>query len=382
VQTARVPDARRIVEEAEARLAPLSEEMNLAWWASQVEATEQNAQRRERAEIAWSDALADREQFDAVENARRDGAAGDVARRLDLLRDEMLRRQIPDGLRSRIVELETLVDLRFSRHRGVVGGEEVGDTEIKRILRRSDDPRERREAWEASKTVGAVVADDVRELARLRNDAARTLGHRDWFALSLATDELDEGKLVETLAEADRATAEPFARWKASLDERLAARFRCHVAELRPWHHADPFFQEAPPDGAVDLDPLFEGADIVDLARRTVEGIGLEADAIIARMATENYKGRLQELVQDPAQRPRLLTGDSGLPVGGGRYTPTYEVVDRTGPSHAPCFTVEVRVDGFSPERGEGRSRQAAEKAAAQSMLLKREGPVPEGDAP
>jgi len=96
VQTARVPDVRRIVEEAEARLAPLSEEMNLAWWASQVEATEENAERRERAEILWSDALADREQFAAVETARRNGAADDVARRLDLLRDAMLRRQIPD----------------------------------------------------------------------------------------------------------------------------------------------------------------------------------------------------------------------------------------------------------------------------------------------
>ena len=32
------------------------------------------------------------------------------------------------------------------------------------ILRTSDDPAERREAWEASKTIGAVVADDVREL--------------------------------------------------------------------------------------------------------------------------------------------------------------------------------------------------------------------------
>src|SRR5262245_62673752 len=127
----------------------------------------------------------------------------------------MLRRQVQDALRARIVELETSVDLRFSRHRGVVGGAEVGDPEIKRILRRSDDPRERREAWEASKTVGTAVADDVRELARLRNEAARTLGHRDWYALSVATDELDEGKLADTLAEADRATAAPFGRWKA-----------------------------------------------------------------------------------------------------------------------------------------------------------------------
>jgi peptidyl-dipeptidase A len=294
VQTAHVPDALRIVEDAEARLAPLSREANLAWWASQVEATTENAARRERAELAWSDALADREQFLTVEQARQNGAGGDVSRRLDLLHDEMLRHQIPDGLRARIVELETSVDLRFSRHRGVVGGEEVGDTEIAKILRRSSDPPERREAWEASKTVGALVADDVRELARLRNEAARALGHRDWFALSLVTDEMDEERLAETLADADRVTAAPFARWKATLDERLAARFGCAVAELRPWHHADPFFQDVPPDGALDLDPYFDGTDIVDLARRTIEGVGLDAQGIIERSDVYPRDGKNQ----------------------------------------------------------------------------------------
>ncbi len=276
-------DPSRIADEVEARLAPLAVESNLGWWNSQVEATEENAERRTHAELAWSDALADRALFASVEAARRNGAGGQDRRRLDLLHNAMVRRQVPDGLRSRIVELETYVDLRFSRHRGVVGGDEVGDTEIKRILRRSDDPGERREAWEASKTVGAEVADDVRELARLRNVAARSLGHRDWFALSLSTDELDETRLAVTLGECDRVTAEPFARWKSALDERLATRFGCSVGELRPWNYADPFFQEAPPDSAVDLDPYLEGKDIVALARRTIEGIGLDAEGIIAR---------------------------------------------------------------------------------------------------
>jgi peptidyl-dipeptidase A len=195
----------------------------------------------------------------------------------------MLTRQLPDALRARIIELESSVDLRFSRHRGLVGGVEVGDTEIKRILRGSHDPAERREAWEASKTVGAEVASDVRELARLRNEGARMLGYRDWFALSLSADELDERKLIDTLAAADRVTAAPFARWKGALDARLAARFGCAVSDLRPWHYADPFFQETPPDGAVDLDPLVDGKDIVALSRRTFDGIGFDVDGILAR---------------------------------------------------------------------------------------------------
>ena len=131
---------REIVEQAEARLAPLLEDANVGWWDSQVEATEANAAKRERAELAWSNALADREQFAAVRSARETGAGGDVGRRLDLLYDATLRHQVPDRLRERIVELETSIDLRFSRHRGVVAGSEVGDTEIKKILRRSDHP--------------------------------------------------------------------------------------------------------------------------------------------------------------------------------------------------------------------------------------------------
>ena len=273
-------DALAILDDAEARLAPLSLASNLAWWESQVAATEENAERRTRAELALSDALADRDLFGEVAAARESGANG---RRLDLLHDSMLTRQLPDDLRARIVELESSVDLRFSRHRGTVGGVEVGDTEIKRILRQSDDPAERREAWEASKTVGAEVATDIRQLARLRNEGARTLGYRDWFALSLSADELDEQKLIETLAAADRVTAEPFARWKGALEEKLAARFGCAVSDLRPWHYADPFFQETPPDGAVDLDPMFDGQDVVALSRRTFSGIGFDVDETIAR---------------------------------------------------------------------------------------------------
>jgi peptidyl-dipeptidase A len=175
-----------------------------------------------------------------------------------------------------------------------VDGVELNDNEIKRILRQSDDPAERREAWEAAKTVGATVADDVRELARLRNEAARGLGYRDWFALSLSTDELDEGKLLETLAAADRVTAEPFARWKSALDEKLALRFGCTRAELRPWHYADPFFQETPVEGAVDLDPLFAGTDIVSLSRRTFEGVGLEVAGILERSDLFPRAGKCQ----------------------------------------------------------------------------------------
>jgi peptidyl-dipeptidase A len=283
-----------LVAAAEERLEPLTLARNTAWWDMNVEASEENAKRRAETELAYSDALADRELFAEVGRARDADGDPSSARSLELLHAWMLPHQLPDALRARIVELEASVEARFSRHRGVIAGREVDDNEIKRILRESDDSGERREAWEASKTVGAAVADDVRELARLRNEAARSLGHRDWFSLSLSIDELDEAKLIATLEECDRVTAEPFARWKDALDARLAERFDCAVSELRPWHYADPFFQERPRDGSVDLDPLFEGKDVVALARRTFEGVGLEVEEILDRSDLYPRSGKNQ----------------------------------------------------------------------------------------
>ena len=197
-----------VVERAVERLRPLHKAASLSWWDANVSATEENEQRRVAAELALSDALADADLFGNIEAARANGAEPLVRRQLDLLHASLVPQQVPESLRHRIVELEASVESRFAQHRGEVSGRPVDDNEIKRILRSSNDVAQRREAWEASKTVGAAVAEDVRELARLRNEAARSLGYRDWFALAVDTSEMDETRLFETLDECDRLTGE------------------------------------------------------------------------------------------------------------------------------------------------------------------------------
>ena len=57
------------------------------------------------------------------------------------------------------------------------------------------------------------------------------------------------------------------------------------------------------------------------------------------------------------------------LAEGLGRKPPTYEVTDRSGPSHAPRFTVRVSVRGLGEAEGQGTSKQDAETAAAAALL-------------
>jgi ribonuclease III len=58
---------------------------------------------------------------------------------------------------------------------------------------------------------------------------------------------------------------------------------------------------------------------------------------------------------------------------GRGLPTPTYREVARTGPHHDPEFRVTVELPNRAPAEGLGRSKRAAEQAAAAAML-EREG--------
>jgi len=274
--------AQQLVEDLEARLRPLEIELARAWWESSTTASPEADARRADADLALRGALADEQAFRAVRDAREDAGLDRLLRRqLDVLHDGFVPHQVPEDLRRRLVELETAVEATYNTFRGELDGERVDDNAILEILRTSDDAGLRRGAWEASKQIGAEVADQVRELARLRNQAAQSLGYRDHFALALATSELDEHRLFSTLDEVEHQTRAPFTAWKADLDDALATRFGCAAGELRPWHLDDPFFQDPPTSGAIDLDPVFAERDLVELTLRTYDGLGLEVRPVL-----------------------------------------------------------------------------------------------------
>lgn len=88
--------------------------------------------------------------------------------------------------------------------------------------------------------------------------------------------------------------------------------------------------------------------------------------------------------------RERMMQGDGGRldaktalqewAQGRKLPTPTYAIVERRGPEHAPRFVLEVQVEGLAPARGEGGSRREAEQHAAAAVLA-REGVWKAGEA-
>jgi ribonuclease-3 len=127
--------------------------------------------------------------------------------------------------------------------------------------------------------------------------------------------------------------------------------------------------------GARDSDAVLGDACEALIAGLYIDG-GLEcARAFFLKFWSDEFARLDEPREKDPKTQLQEWAQGRGLPL------PAYEVISRKGPDHAPIFTVAVSVEGFLPERGDGRSRQDAEKSAAQMMLLKREGPPPADEA-
>jgi len=94
------------------------------------------------------------------------------------------------------------------------------------------------------------------------------------------------------------------------------------------------------------------------------------AEALIGRLWQVRMKTKAEPL-RDPKTVLQEWAQGRGLP------TPAYREIARSGPDHDPQFRVAVQLPHLAPAEGSGRSKRAAEQAAAAAMM-KREGVKPE----
>jgi peptidyl-dipeptidase A len=280
-----VSEGEILIETTVAQLKTLQAANNLAEWEAATSGTPEANRRSQEAQAELMRFLADPERHAALQRLHTSGAAADplLARQLKVLYLRTAENQQDEATIDQLTRLEAEIRDRYYNFRGVVEGQALSDNELDQLLANSTDPAQARQAWEASKQVGAEVAGLVRELARTRNAAARRQGFRDHFQRAVELSEIEEAFLLSLFERLETATTAPFARLKARLDQARAAHFGLSPEALGPWHYGDRFFQKPPAMGAVNLDRLFADKDPVALALATYDGLGLEVRDILAR---------------------------------------------------------------------------------------------------
>jgi peptidyl-dipeptidase A len=286
--------AEQSVKTHVARVEPLAARANLVYWEAATTGKPEKFEEHRQLQLQMRRLYSDPNDFARVKAFRQAGRRYDLrlARQLDKLYYAYLQNQIEPALLAQIVELDSKVQETYNNYRPTLAGRQVTMSDIYTTLTTEKDVAKREAAWRASKQVGNVIIQDLLQLVRLRNQAARQLGFDNFHTLTIVTNEQKTENLDRIFDELDGLTREPFARLKQELDAILAQGYGIVPGDLRPWHYHDPFFQRTPLVYALDLDRYYQGRDVKELARRYYAGIGLPVDDILAHSDLYDRAGK------------------------------------------------------------------------------------------
>ncbi len=294
--------AKKFIDEHVSRIRPLEVQVSLAWWNANTTGKDSDFEIKKKAQNELDKALSDANHFKTVKEIREAGGIDDpiIARAIEVIYLSYLEKQVPPELLQKMVDLSNAVEQKFNAFRAKVDGKDMTENDVRKVLKESKNSDRRRTVWMASKAVGSVLEADLKELVKLRNQAATKLGFKNYHAMMLFLSEQDGEQIIKLFDELDELTKEPFQKAKTEIDAKLATDCGIPVAELQPWHYHDPFFQETPAVFGADIDAPYQKADLQQLCREFYRGIGLPIDRVLER----------SDLYEKPGKSPHAFCTD------------------------------------------------------------------------
>lgn len=112
-----------------------------------------------------------------------------------------------------------------------------------------------------------------------------------------------------------------------------------------------------------------KAAILADVCEAVIAAIYLDAGLEAAQAFVRRHWERRMTQSSGPLRDPKTTLQEWAQ--GHGKAAPTYTMTDRSGPDHAPRFTVRVDIDDIDPAFGTGGSKRIAEQRAAEAALVR-----------
>ena len=110
-------------------------------------------------------------------------------------------------------------------------------------------------------------------------------------------------------------------------------------------------------------------AILADVCEAVIAAIYLDAGLAAAQTLIERHWGPRMTNYSGPLRDPKTMLQEWAQ--GRGKTAPRYTMTERSGPDHAPSFTVRVDIDETEPAFGTGGSKRLAEQRAAEAALVR-----------
>ena len=127
-----------------------------------------------------------------------------------------------------------------------------------------------------------------------RNKAASSIGFGDFYEMQLYIQDQSPEEIDLIFNETEELTSLQYKRIKKEIDVFLSQRINIPEEELRPWHYQNQFFQEAPNIYKLNLDSCYKGKNLVSVANKYYQSIGLQVNGILSNSDLFEKTGKIQ----------------------------------------------------------------------------------------
>lgn len=216
-----------------------------------------------------------------------------LKRQLNVLIRAFKQNNLPHAILADIAKKEADILYSYANFRPQHNGCTFSENDIREILKKSVDVQARKQAWEASKEIGEVLAPQIIALIKLRNQGAQRLGYSNYFQMQLDLQEVDEAWLFQTLEALSSQSEKAYNALIGQIEEHQCLQFNVTRDALGPWAWSEPFCQEDPIDTA-ELDALVSEIDMCAISVQFYQKIGFDIEGILKNSDMFERSGKNQ----------------------------------------------------------------------------------------
>jgi len=259
------------------KLEKAAYDAELSAWNFYINSTHENLHKYTEAQEAMSNLYKDKDLYEKLKQIKEIG-----------FDDKHLAKQIKDLVKAFYDEIESGEELKALRDKEneiankynsyvmKIDGKPVSKSEIMKILETETDVEIRKKAYEANVKAGDLIASDLVELVKMRNDYAKLKGYDNYFDYMVDNDyDINPDELSKLLEGVYSKVNQKCLEFIEKRKNELAQSFDISKDNLKDYHYG--LLPEETPEGKVNT-CLETKEQIVEIARKVYNRMGYDID--------------------------------------------------------------------------------------------------------
>ena len=249
----------------------------LTAWDFYTNSTPENMHRYSHAQEEMHNLYKDKELYEQLKKIKETG-----------FNDKHLDKQVKDLVRALYDEIESGEEMKSLRDKEneisnkynsyvmTIDGKKISKAEISKILETETNPQIRQKAYEANVKAGDIIAEDLVELVKMRNEFAKTKGYDNYFDYMI--DEIYDIKPEQLEKLLDGVYSKVGGECGKYFDKRkneLSKAFNVNPEDLKDWHYG--LLTSESPERAINSH-FKTKEQVVDIAKKVYSQMGYDVD--------------------------------------------------------------------------------------------------------